>query len=495
MDARLKYKEHIARAASKGLEAALELKRLKGLSPPTARQLFVSTVVPVVDYASNVWMHAVKNRVAGPINRVQKIGAQAIVGTFLTVATSVAEAEASITSVQDRFWRRAIKLWTDIHTLPATNPLRSATSRIRKFRRYHRSPFYQVADVLKDIPMESLETINPFTLAPWEERIQSPPGDTAAGHTNADCAVHIAVSSSVRNDVVGIGGVIQIQRSAREDPEVETFSSTISTRSEQNPHSGELAALAIAFSLLPNLKHHCVILLSNNKAAIGTLTQPRQQSGQENVRGIYDSITALQRDGNTVIAQWLPRSEENKLLKLAKEKAKGATQPGAIPQLQLPMVRSTILSTARSKRQTMEHLPENVGKHSKEVDTALPGKHTRQLYDQGSWKEASVLAQLRTGMARLNVSLYRIDAVPSDQCACGQARETVEHFLFRCKKWIAYRAEMLQCTDTHRSNISFYLGGKSPSDDESWTPNMKAVRATIRFALATGRLDEDQPRD
>ncbi|KEZ43351.1 hypothetical protein SAPIO_CDS4807 [Scedosporium apiospermum] len=33
MDARLKYKEHPARAASKGLEAALEPKRLKGLSP------------------------------------------------------------------------------------------------------------------------------------------------------------------------------------------------------------------------------------------------------------------------------------------------------------------------------------------------------------------------------------------------------------------------------------------------------------------------------
>ncbi|KZL81981.1 transposon i [Colletotrichum incanum] len=45
---------------------------------------------------------------------------------------------------------------------------------------------------------------------------------------------------------------------------------------------------------------------------------------------------------------------------------------------------------------------------------------------------------------------------------------------------------MLQCTETQRSNISFYLGGKSPSDDDKWTPNMQAVRATIRFALATG---------
>lgn len=84
---------------------------------------------------------------------------------------------------------------------------------------------------------------------------------------------------------------------------------------------------------------------------------------------------------------------------------------------------------------------------------------------------------------------------PSDQCACGQARETVEHFLFRCRKWTAYRTEMLRCTDTHRGNVSFYLGGKSPSDGNDWTPNLEAVRATIRFAMITGRLDANQPQD
>jgi hypothetical protein len=70
MDTRLKYKAHIARAASKGLEAAIELKRLRGLSPSTARQLFTLTVAPVVDYASNVWMHAFKDKPIGPINWV-----------------------------------------------------------------------------------------------------------------------------------------------------------------------------------------------------------------------------------------------------------------------------------------------------------------------------------------------------------------------------------------------------------------------------------------
>ncbi|CAG8917609.1 unnamed protein product [Penicillium salamii] len=78
----------------------------------------------------------------GPINRVNRVGAQAIVGTFLTVATSVAEAEAHMATAQRRFWKRAVKLWTDIHTLPETNPLRRCTDQIRKFRRYHRSPLY-----------------------------------------------------------------------------------------------------------------------------------------------------------------------------------------------------------------------------------------------------------------------------------------------------------------------------------------------------------------
>jgi hypothetical protein len=154
-------------------------------------------------------------------------------------------------------------------------------------------------------------------------------------------------------------------------------------------------------------------------------------------------------------------------------------------------MQSTTLNIARSKLSSTKSLPEKVGKHSKKVDTALPGKHTRRLYDRLTWKEASVLAQLRTGTARLNAYLFRIEATASDQCACGQARETVDHFLFRCRKWSTYRTEMLQCTETHRSNISFYLGGKSPSDDKNWTPDMKAVRATIRFAIATGRLDAD----
>ncbi|KAJ5799011.1 uncharacterized protein N7503_006516 [Penicillium pulvis] len=94
MDTRLKYKEYMARAASKGLEVAMELRRLRGLSLATARQLFTSTVALI---------HACKDKAMGPINRAQRVRAQAIMGIFLIVATSVAEAEAHITTARNRF--------------------------------------------------------------------------------------------------------------------------------------------------------------------------------------------------------------------------------------------------------------------------------------------------------------------------------------------------------------------------------------------------------
>ena len=120
---------------------------------------------------------------------------------------------------------------------------------MRKLHRQHRSPLYEVADVLKDFEMEKLETINPFILAPWEKRLRVVTDEAAVEETDTDYAVRIAVSSSARNGLVGIGGAIRLAISRRSS-RLETFSSTLGTRSQQNPYSGELAAIARALSLL-----------------------------------------------------------------------------------------------------------------------------------------------------------------------------------------------------------------------------------------------------
>ncbi|KFY69618.1 hypothetical protein V496_00095 [Pseudogymnoascus sp. VKM F-4515 (FW-2607)] len=73
---------------------------------------------------------------------------------------------------------------------------------------------------------------------------------------------------------------------------------------------------------------------------------------------------------------WLPSGEDDELWKCAKEKAKEATRQGKEPQTPIPRAGSTTLSVARAKRGTTSSLPDKVGKFSKRVDTALPGKHT-----------------------------------------------------------------------------------------------------------------------
>ncbi|XP_044714503.1 reverse transcriptase (RNA-dependent DNA polymerase) domain-containing protein [Hirsutella rhossiliensis] len=83
----IKNDEHIARAAAKGLAAAMCLKRLKMASPRMARQL------------------------------AQRIGAQAVTGGFRTVATAVAEAEAGVQSFRERHAQAAAKFWIRMRTL------------------------------------------------------------------------------------------------------------------------------------------------------------------------------------------------------------------------------------------------------------------------------------------------------------------------------------------------------------------------------------------
>lgn len=65
--------------------------------------------------------------------------------------------------------------------------------------------------------MEELETINPCTLAPWEKRVHTVVDESASKLLDTDWVVRIAVSSSAWNGVVGIGGAVEMHKSARSD--------------------------------------------------------------------------------------------------------------------------------------------------------------------------------------------------------------------------------------------------------------------------------------
>jgi ribonuclease HI len=231
-----------------------------------------------------------------------------------------------------------------------------------------------------------------------------PDSDTVPGGS-----MQVAVSSSARNGLVGFGVAIEKQPPRYRKPKLRTFSVTFGARSKQNPFSAELAAMAHTLNMLVGLEDYRIMLLTSNEAAALTIRNPRRLSGQEFVCQTYKLMKRPRRNGNHISIQWVPTSKGNKLLGLAKEQARTATQKDAAPQESVPRMKSTTLNIARSQAAASNDLPENVGRHVKRVDAAPPGNHTRQLYDRLSWEEASVLAQLRTGMAGITGYLYRIN--------------------------------------------------------------------------------------
>ena len=348
MDAGLKFREHIARAASKGLEAVLELRRLKGLSPPTARQLFTATVAPVMDYASNVWMHACQYRTASPVQRVQRIGAQAVVGTFMSVATCVAEAEAHIRSAQDEILEEGDQD-VDRHAHPTRHPPspqeHSRNSQTQTTTSLALLPSSGGAEGRTHGTPRDHSTLHVSALGKRVRQLADEGTETTQLETG--CAVRIAVGSSARNGVVGIGGAMETkwttERRHKSGPCPPPWVS-IRAQPALRGAGSDSERLTTYRGLVPPTWQW-----TRNKAVALTLARPHQQSGQQHCR-IYDAIKTLKRNGNSFTVIWIPTGEENELLNLAKEMAKAASRQGAVPQKTIPKVRSTTLNEARRKR-------------------------------------------------------------------------------------------------------------------------------------------------
>jgi hypothetical protein len=75
---------------------------------------------------------------------------------------------------------------------------------------------------------------------------------------------------------------------------------TLGARSEQNPFSAELAAIAHILNRLVGLKGFRLRVLINNKAAALIIWNPRQQLGQEFIYQTYKLINRLRRKGNHI---------------------------------------------------------------------------------------------------------------------------------------------------------------------------------------------------
>ncbi|CVL08123.1 uncharacterized protein FMAN_14213 [Fusarium mangiferae] len=132
MDAGLRLKKHIAEAAARGLTAAMCLKRLRVVYPPTARQPFPATVALAQGSEDEK--------------------ARATTGALRTVSAAVMEVE----------------IYSDVKTLPKTHPL--AALKVPTSRRYM-SPLKKLTLAYEGSGMERLEMVEAYAVPPWHNRV------------------------------------------------------------------------------------------------------------------------------------------------------------------------------------------------------------------------------------------------------------------------------------------------------------------------------------
>lgn len=506
LDHELRFQQHVARAAKRGVAAALALKRIKGMTAKVARQLFTATVAPTCDYASPVWTVNMTKRSTRMLEQVQRIGAQAIVGAFRTVSLVRAEMEAGTECLLRRLQKQQHKFWVHCHALPSKHPWWKVRKGIDIRNKRFPSPLQHIAQRLQAIELDKLETIEPFCLAPWQEPIEAciPDREEAQKWVGAPHEVKMFTDASYRNDNAGVGLYCPIENKGsvtmkdkwvialgQSEGLTATYVEIIAIQQALLRISDlwgtrTIRRLGGAASILT------YVVLSDSQAAIRVVSKPGRQSGQSKAREINRLAREIRdRGGPQIRLQWVPGHSKivgNEIANtLAKEATSGPQQPR--DELTLPA------ALKKARRLIVQTTP----RKADDIDRALPGPHVRTLYDNLVYQKAAVLCQLRTGKSRLKGYLARIGAVETDKCECERAPpETVRHFLFECPQWANLRQSLREVAGSRWGDLSYYLGGQStqrrPSGElldgpaTSWKPNLAVIHLTIEFAIATRRL-------
>lgn len=342
MDSRLRYQEHAAHTATKGLQAAMALKRLRGLSPSVTRKLFNATVAPVVDYASSVWMHARRASAERVLKRVQRAGGQAVVGCFQTVGTAVAEAEANLPTIEERHTRKALKMWIDLCSIPVTHPL-ALIARRSACKRFV-SPIQRIAEYGRGAPLDDLEATQPYICAPWDARpdtvADTVNGLQAAIEAQGTQDIRIATSASVKNQLVGIGGAIESIDRLKNHTARHEYNTTIGTTGQSDAYTAALTSIETGLGLVVGAVYagtssarvhgHTVRVLTNNRTVLIALRTFPKRTRQWIISAIRKHINFLKGFGISVIFAWAPVSSIFELGQRAKQLAKRSTDEGRV---------------------------------------------------------------------------------------------------------------------------------------------------------------------
>jgi hypothetical protein len=222
-----------------------------------------------------------------------------------------------------------------------------------------------------------------------------------------------------------------------------------------------------------------VTITVDNPSVLMSLAKPHLQGGQVLITQITKAVTRLSEMDAKVQLRPQTDSDGEKTgrahslaCETTRENSEVNPPPWARVQLRASALRLARVNTIQRRKNNFQLW--TTGRFTRQLDSALPGPHTRVLYDSLDREKASILAQLRMGHARLNGYLHRIGKADTDVYEFGVECETVSQFLLLCTQWNEHRCALAEVVGPSLGSLSKMLGGKPETIGETSELNGKA---------------------
>lgn len=146
LDDKLRMAPHIEKIVERATKKCLAIGRLRGIRPKQVRQLYQTVINATTDYAASTWYArdrpGVREHVAR-LGRVQRMGAQAVIGAFRTVSSAVLQDEAGLEAVESRLTRKTAEHALRVRALPHDHPLFRIMNGMERRSSRHKSPLFE----------------------------------------------------------------------------------------------------------------------------------------------------------------------------------------------------------------------------------------------------------------------------------------------------------------------------------------------------------------
>ncbi|VDC04308.1 unnamed protein product [Peniophora sp. CBMAI 1063] len=518
-DDQLKWKDQADGAVAKGRKYVLAIRRLArikhGLRPKFVRRLYISVAIPKMLYAVDVWCLPIPRDIPcarptmsarqgslGVIRRlatVQRIAALTITGGLRSSPNDILDIHANLLPMRLLVAKHCFRALTRISALPETHPLFPiAESSAAAFPSKFRSPLQHLYHLFPEVAPSRVEDIIPMRHDPahadlaFTTFIADSREESQHDNDTLETVIRVYTDGSGYKGFAGAAALLIRTDGIHNMTRILRY--CLGPLTQHTVYEAEAVGIILGAHLLATEEREFAsepssISLDNQAVIRASKHQQRAQPGHGLLDVFRDQTDRLlqNRDENySLSVRWVSGHDDAEFNEIIDEQAKLAAEGHASALVDLPYELRTCLkiSISAARQEYARRLDERwhqdwlmsprYERHRHWATDAASRKHMRATASL-SRLASSTLFQIRSGHAPLSAHLYRIGCLPSPTCeTCGEADETVHHYLYDCPRWQDARQRMREAA------------GKLWRERTRMLSDEKGIAAVLTYTRETG---------